>query len=159
MNEAIVPELIYLASLFAVGAACFFVYDVLTAFRMLLGVRFWGEKISDVLYWLLASVLVFYVIYQKNDGVIRGYAIAGMLGGMLVYRRFMGESISRLAGRLRKKIEKRRRISLENKKKREKKELQKKQKQSTIKGSILNKQRTRMREKRLKKRNERRKEE
>lgn len=93
MNEAIFPELMLLLYSVAAGVLSFFGYDLLLVLRVFLGKHTVLEKITDVLYWLAASVLVFSMIHVKNSGVIRGYSVVGMLCGMLVYRLIAGEKI------------------------------------------------------------------
>ncbi|MDR2650248.1 MAG: spore cortex biosynthesis protein YabQ [Clostridiales bacterium] len=42
-------------------------------------------QIEDLLYWLFASVLIFYFILHRNSGEVRIYAIIGVFSGMCLY--------------------------------------------------------------------------
>ena len=42
---------------------------------------------EDAAYWLFASFATFRLLFGQNDGVLRGYAVAGVLGGMVFYDR------------------------------------------------------------------------
>lgn len=131
MNDAVIPEMELLAFSVAAGGLCFLGYDLLLVLRTFLKRPMLLEKAEDIIYWTIASVLVFSMIHQKNSGVIRGYSIAGMLAGMLTYRGIMKERLVLGAGCLAKKIGKWGRKRLEPLKKR-KKELQNKRKQIKI---------------------------
>ena len=51
----------------------------------------YGNRADDALntpaYWLFASFATFRLLFGQNDGVLRGYAVAGVLGGMVFYDR------------------------------------------------------------------------
>lgn len=47
---------------------------------------FW-TGMEDAAYWLFASFATFRLLFGQNDGVLRGYAVAGVLGGMVFYDR------------------------------------------------------------------------
>lgn len=106
MNEAVLPELELLLFSVLSGAASFCGYDILLVVRAFLKRHTVLEKLFDLLYWGVASVLVFSMIHKKNSGVIRAYSILGMLAGMIVYRLIMKdrlvEGARKSADRLRK---------------------------------------------------------
>ena len=41
--------------------------------------------VEDFCYWLLCTAAVFLMLYQENDGMIRGFAIGGVIFGMILY--------------------------------------------------------------------------
>lgn len=104
MNDAVIPELQLLLFSVIAGSLCFFGYDLLLVSRVFLKRPLLIEKAEDVLYWCAASILVFSMIHQKNSGVIRGYSIAGMLTGMILYRIAAKERLVSGAEHLAKKI-------------------------------------------------------
>lgn len=85
VSEGISNEAIFLGISACVGGGLFFLYDILRIFRRIKkhGVILVG--IEDLLYWLICTVVVFLMIYQENDGMVRGFALGGILIGMLVY--------------------------------------------------------------------------
>jgi hypothetical protein len=40
---------------------------------------------QDIIYWLICSILIFRMMYQQNDGIIRGFSILAILLGMIFY--------------------------------------------------------------------------
>lgn len=131
MNDAVIPEIQLLLFSVLAGIFCFLGYDLLLVFRAFLKRPLLIEKIEDVLYWCAASILVFSMIHQRNSGVIRGYSIAGMLAGMIVYRAAVKDRLVLGAQRIAKKLGKWGKKKLEPLRKK-KKELQIKRKQVKI---------------------------
>ncbi|MDE6875976.1 MAG: spore cortex biosynthesis protein YabQ [Lachnospiraceae bacterium] len=127
MNDAVIPELELLAFSFLSGIICFFGYDLLLVLRIFFRRSLILEKLEDILYWLAASIFVFSVIYKKNSGVIRGYSIAGMLAGMILYRAVVKGRLTQAAQRRSDRIRKwfrnktepirKKRMELQNKRK------------------------------------------
>ena len=67
------------------GMVLFFLYDILRIFRrIVLHGAIW-VGIEDFLYWLLCTGAVFILLYQENDGMVRGFALGGVALGMLLY--------------------------------------------------------------------------
>ena len=85
MSAAIYSEAVFFAVLFAVGALLLFGYDILRAFRMEFHHSGGMVSLEDFVYWCAAGIYLFLVFYEKNNGEIRGYAIAALGIGMLFY--------------------------------------------------------------------------
>ena len=85
VSESISNEAVFLGISACVGAGLFFLYDILRIFRRIKkhGVILVG--VEDLIYWLICTVVVFLMIYQENDGMVRGFALGGILAGMIVY--------------------------------------------------------------------------
>ena len=41
--------------------------------------------VEDLIFWLLASLFIFTMIFHENNGIIRGFSIIGMLLGIILY--------------------------------------------------------------------------
>ena len=85
VSEAIGQEAGFLGISVLLGVGLFFLYDLLRIFRRLVphgNIWIGGE---DILYWLLCTGAVFVMLYQENDGMVRGFALAGVVLGMLLY--------------------------------------------------------------------------
>ncbi|MCD8012224.1 MAG: spore cortex biosynthesis protein YabQ [Lachnospiraceae bacterium] len=84
------------------GATLTLLYDVLRALRRCFRHSLVILSIEDFLFWLLAGFLTFYLAFRKSDGIIRGYAAAGILIGFLLYHfmfsHLVVEGLSRLLG-------------------------------------------------------------
>lgn len=61
------------------------VYDCIRIFRLFLPHGTIAEAVEDLLYWVFDALFIFHMLYRKNSGAIRGYAIAGVVLGMLAY--------------------------------------------------------------------------
>lgn len=122
--EQIVQEVNFFISSFLAGVCLLFIYDVVRFPRILWKHGKLWKFVSDYIYWVVAGFFVFVLIYQVNDGAIRGFAIMGMLLGMLSY--YMGpqkilikivNKARRIFGRMWKKIFRKRLESLETRRK------------------------------------------
>ncbi|MBB5196960.1 spore cortex biosynthesis protein YabQ [Anaerocolumna cellulosilytica] len=85
MNQAIVVELHFFGTSVLWGVLILILYDFLRIFRRLVSHNNFFVALEDLLYWMVSSVLIFRMMYQQNNGIIRGFSIMGMLLGMLIY--------------------------------------------------------------------------
>jgi len=69
----------------AAGFVIGFVYDIFRIARKSASHKTWLVQIEDILYWSIASVLMFYFMLHQNNGEIRFFAIAGAAIGMVLY--------------------------------------------------------------------------
>lgn len=85
MNPAITTELQFFLLSILWGGILLLAYDVLRIFRRLVkhGVIF--VAVEDLIFWVIASLFLFIMIFQNNNGIIRGFSIMGMLIGMVLY--------------------------------------------------------------------------
>lgn len=69
------------------GMVLAFEYDCIRVFRRIVRHKnVWIMSAEDILYWIYAAIMVFCMIYEVNDGIIRGFLAAGFLMGAFVYR-------------------------------------------------------------------------
>lgn len=85
MSEAIRAELALLFSSLTLGLSLMALYDGLRVFRMLVSHGIWWTGLEDVLYWLYVGFSAFLLLFHQNDGILRWYAVLGVLAGMLFY--------------------------------------------------------------------------
>lgn len=102
MSITIQYEIQLLAASLAAGACLMALYDILRMFRMIIRHGALWTGIEDLLYWLITSAATFLLLFKQNDGILRSYAISGVLLGMVFYN----VSISRIQFKLLKKMEK-----------------------------------------------------
>lgn len=62
-------------------------YDVLRIFRRIIKHHDIVVGIQDFLFWVIVGVLIFSMIFQCNDGVVRGYIFLALLIGACVYHK------------------------------------------------------------------------
>ena len=68
-----------------VGMGLFLLYDIFRIFRRIVPHGAIWIGVEDFCYWLLCTAAVFLMLYQENDGMIRGFAIGGVIFGMILY--------------------------------------------------------------------------
>ena len=85
MNQNIIPELYFFAASLTVGFALAFLYDLFRIFRRLVRHSLFFVSVEDFLFWFIAGIVGFYMIYVYNDGIIRLYAIVGILLAAMLY--------------------------------------------------------------------------
>ena len=68
------------------------IYDILRAMRKAGFDSFAAVFFTDIIFWVLSAFLTFIFLISRTNGEIRGYVLAGMLGGFGLFR----ISISRL---------------------------------------------------------------
>lgn len=45
----------------------------------------WTQPVTDLLYWILATVLIFRILYWSNQGQVRIFVFIGLLIGVVLY--------------------------------------------------------------------------
>lgn len=90
MEEFIVKEAqLFLDSLY-LGLVIMALYDILRLFRAVVRHKNIFVGIEDFLFWNMAGIFIFSLIYAENDGRIRWFIIAGICIGALVYAKSFG---------------------------------------------------------------------
>ncbi|MDF2474209.1 MAG: hypothetical protein K0R21_1991 [Anaerocolumna sp.] len=85
MNEAIFLELRFFGASILWGIILLIIYDFLRIIRRIVKHNSIMIGMQDIIYWLICSILIFRMMYQQNDGIIRGFSILAMLLGMIFY--------------------------------------------------------------------------
>lgn len=84
--EMILGQLRYFGASLLWGIALMFLYDLLEVFRCKIRHgRLW-LLLEDWLFWLVAAVFVFQMIFALNYGIIRNFFVLSLIGGMALYR-------------------------------------------------------------------------
>lgn len=104
MNHTISPEifreLILLAEAFVLGAVLMAGYDFFRFLRRIVPHHDLVVALEDILFWAIAAVCIFILLYLENSGRIRYYAIGGCALGMMVFYGFWGKNWPRLLEKL-----------------------------------------------------------
>ncbi len=90
-------ELLLFFCSMGVGASLLFVYDWIRILRKLILHSGMTAAVVDFIYWIAAGIYMFTMMYQKNDGIIRSYAILGILAGMAFYHFSISEAFVSLS--------------------------------------------------------------
>lgn len=100
MSDAISMELQFFLVSILWGVIILVIYDVLRIFRRVVKHKWFFVAVEDVLFWIVSAFLIFRMMYQQNNGTIRGFSILGMTLGMIVYNQslsqFVVKGISRI---------------------------------------------------------------
>jgi spore cortex biosynthesis protein YabQ len=91
MNDAIMVELRFFGTSVLWGVILLIVYDVLRIIRRIIIHNGFFVAFEDLIYWVVSSLLIFRMMYQQNNGIIRGFAILAMLLGMILYHSIFSE--------------------------------------------------------------------
>lgn len=99
MSIGIQFELQFFGKALACGLFLALVYDGIRLFRRLIRHGKRTVAAEDLLYWLTCGILIFRMLYRENDGAVRGFAIAAVVLGMILYLQF-----TKLLNKIRKKL-------------------------------------------------------
>lgn len=75
------------------GAGLMAVYDCLRIFRLLCRHGTVAVSLEDILYGLYCGVMTFMLMYEQNDGSLRGFCIGGVILGMAVYQNWVSRNL------------------------------------------------------------------
>ena len=82
VSEAIGNEATFFLVSLICGMGLVFLYDLFRIIRRLVPHGNIWIGIEDVCYWLMCTVVVFLLLYQKNDGMMRAFCFLGIaIGG------------------------------------------------------------------------------
>lgn len=107
IHEGVFRELQILGTACLAGAGMAAVYDMLRIFRRIMRHGIVWVSIEDCLYWIAFAVVEFILLYQENNGVLRGYIFGGTAVGAILYHFLVSRHIMRFVSRLIIKIKKR----------------------------------------------------
>lgn len=75
------------------GALIAFLYDILRIKRRTIKTGIVIVTLEDILYWLVSAVLMFILVYNTNNGEIRGYIFIGNTLGVILYLSLLSKLI------------------------------------------------------------------
>ena len=78
-------QIALVAMSFAFGMIIVFLYDLLIIIREILGMGRIMRGLTDFLFWEASAAALFMITYRINEGIIRGYAIAALFLGMILF--------------------------------------------------------------------------
>ncbi len=85
MSESIIKELDFLGASVLTGAFILVLYDVLRIFRRVISHSQGAIGLEDFLYWLAITFFIFSMLFHKNNGAVRWFAVLGIFLGMVLY--------------------------------------------------------------------------
>ena len=100
MEDFIVKEAsLFLDSLYT-GLIIMALYDILRLLRRIIKHKNIFVGIEDLLYWNMAGIFIFSLIYSENDGRIRWFIIMGIFLGTLIYAKSFGRFLVKYTSKI-----------------------------------------------------------
>lgn len=99
MSQGITIELHFFLISVLWGALVLLAYDLIRILRRIIRHSAIFVTIQDLIFWIVASVFIFAMIYVKNSGTIRGFSVMGMVIGMVMYHYILSDFIVMLISR------------------------------------------------------------
>ena len=96
IHPSIAQEAVFLGVSLLSGACLFFLYDIFRIFRRIVPHGNIWIALEDICYWLVCTAAVFVMLYQENDGMVRGFALGGIVLGMVCYYFLLSRLVIRL---------------------------------------------------------------
>lgn len=93
MSEIIGLQTKFFLASVASGIIMLIVYDTIRILRRIIKHSRFGVAVEDIIFWVLSSLFIFFMMYTQNDGVIRGFSIMGMVLGMVTYNLLLSKYI------------------------------------------------------------------
>ena len=91
MSVSIINESIFWWYCFLTGIAITVVYDFLRIIRRVIPHLYVVVAFEDIVYWIFVSATLFLLLYHKNNGTLRWFAVFGLFIGMLFYKKIFGD--------------------------------------------------------------------
>lgn len=104
MSKDITVELQFFLISILWGALILILYDILRILRRVIKHNYFFIAIEDLLFWVISSLFIFAMIYNENNGIIRGFSIMGMALGMVIYHFLLSKFVVKLISELIKLI-------------------------------------------------------
>lgn len=90
MSQDILIEVYFLLNSILMGIIITFVYDFILIARRVINHSIFFVSVEDFIFWAACAIVVFYMLYEENNGILRWFAVAGAALGMLLYKKIIG---------------------------------------------------------------------
>ena len=87
MSAYVLKEAHVFAVALLTGMGLMLLYGLLRLFRRILYHRPWWVGIEDLFYWIVFTLVVFTMLRREYDGTLRGFTLAGVAVGLLIFGR------------------------------------------------------------------------
>lgn len=78
------------------GVAMGTIYDLFRLLHEQLKLPRWTIIPMDLIYWIVATILIFQMLYSSNQGQLRMFVFVGMIIGVLIYYFLLSKSITKI---------------------------------------------------------------
>lgn len=107
-------ELIFFLRAFFLGFCMRMGYDVFLVLRRIWKHRSLWITLEDFIFWMTGSILMFGLLFRENNGTPRGFALFGVLAGMILYHFGPSPFFLGIFDMIRKKVKKIKKIIRKN---------------------------------------------
>ena len=111
MSAVVRQEALFFLASILTGIFLVWSYDLFRIFRRVVPHHTIAVSIEDLFYWLAVSLIIFGMIFEENNGALRGYSFVGILAGIW-FQCFTESLFRKIWIKLLKKIKKRRRMTV-----------------------------------------------
>lgn len=106
MSIHIIEETSFLFHSIILGICITLVYDIIRIFRRVCPHMGFMTAIEDFGFWIFCGIEIFLLLYQKNEGALRWFSVAGAAIGMMIYKLTIGRFVVRIVSGVLLKIKK-----------------------------------------------------
>lgn len=100
MSQGILEEIRLFFHCLLLGVGMMALYDGFRILRRVIRHSAMVIALEDAVYWILASIFIFQMMYRENHGAIRGFSILSVTFGMLLYHQTVSAWVVRYLSRL-----------------------------------------------------------
>lgn len=97
MVSSVYKEWELLLQTIKMGIKLAFIYDGIRILRILISHKNIIISLEDLFFWIYATWIIFQLQLERSEGVLRGFSILGMILGMFLYNKILGERLLFLA--------------------------------------------------------------
>lgn len=94
--ELIIGQSRYVLASFFWGAFLMLLYDFILVFRSRKKVGKVRLLVEDWTFWGIASIFVFQMVFELNNGILRSFFVIAFLLGMVGYRKLVKDFVQRV---------------------------------------------------------------
>ena len=96
MSGQIAGESWFVLHSFLLGALITFFYDLFRILRRIIPHGIFWISLEDLIFWVMATGSIFYLLYYENNGMFRWIAVISAGAGMLLYKKTLSCAFVRL---------------------------------------------------------------
>lgn len=87
VSPVIAGEGVFMLHSFLLGVIITFIYDLFRIFRRIIPHGWFLLSLEDLVFWVLATAGIFYMLYYENNGMFRWFSVIGAGTGMFLYKK------------------------------------------------------------------------
>lgn len=91
MGDFIINDAMLFLDALICGMVIAAAYDILRLFRNIIPHLMFFVNIEDFIFWNIAGIYFFAVMFSVNDGILRGFFFTGTILGAFIYKKSFGE--------------------------------------------------------------------